>query len=101
MKERRRNGIRSIQTSMILVVVPIVVLAMILLSGIGHMSAEKIIRSGTEREMTQSLDIATEYISGALSNNQLVAETLARAVESCRLPRESRMPWMRPFIADF
>lgn len=81
MKEKRRNGIRSIQNSMILVVVPIVVAAMVLLSVIGHMSAVKIIRSDAEWEMTQSLDIATEYISGALAKNQLVAETLARAVE--------------------
>ena len=89
MNEKRRNGIRSIQSSMILVVVPIVVAAMVLLSLIGHMSAVKIIRSGSEREMTQSLDVATEYISGALTKNQLVAETLARAVESVHKQQEA------------
>ena len=81
MKERKHSGIRSIQTSMILTVVPLVIVAMVLLSAIGHQSAEKIIRSDAEREMAQSLEIANEYISGALANNQLVAETLARAVE--------------------
>lgn len=77
-----RINFHSIQTSLFLVIIPVVILSMIILSVIGYFTSQKIIRSNVENEMTQSLSIAMESIEKSLSNNRMVAETMARSVET-------------------
>ena len=74
--------IHSIQFSLLLVIIPIVAASLIILSILGYLNSKRIIQSSAEKEMTQSLTIASEYIEKSLSNNSMVAEALARGVES-------------------
>lgn len=74
--------IHSIQFSLLLVILPIIAVSLIILSILGYLNSKRIIQSSAEKEMTQSLTIASEYIEKSLSNNSMVAEALARGVES-------------------
>lgn len=79
-KSRRRTRRHSIQTSLLLITLPAVILSLGILSFIGYLTATDIIKKNVETEMTQSLSIATESIEKSLSNNGMVAESLARSV---------------------
>ncbi len=74
--------IHSIQVSLLLVIIPVMAISLIILSVLGYLTSKRIIRSSAEQEMTQSLSVASESIEKSLSNNSMVAETLARGVES-------------------
>lgn len=74
--------LKSIQVSLLLVVGPIITISLIALSVLGYLASKGIIQNNVEKEMTQSLSIASESIEKSLSNNSMVAETLARGVES-------------------
>ena len=80
--EMNVKKIHSIQFSLLLVILPIIAVSLIILSILGYLNSKRIIQSSAEKEMTQSLTIASEYIEKSLSNNSMVAEALARGVES-------------------
>ena len=80
--EMNVKKIHSIQFSLLRVILPIIAVSLIILSILGYLNSKRIIQSSAEKEMTQSLTIASEYIEKSLSNNSMVAEALARGVES-------------------
>ena len=72
--------IHSIQVSLLLVIIPVVAVLLIILSVLGYVTSKRIIQEDAEKEMTQSLVVASEYIEKSLAKNSMVAETLARGV---------------------
>ena len=55
---------------------------MAILSLMGYLSAKGVIESSVTNEMSQCLSVASESIENSLSNNRMVAETMARSVEA-------------------
>lgn len=84
MKEKghRTHSYRSVRTSLLWMVVPAVFLSMSILSLMGYLSAKSVLRTTAEDEMSQCLAVASESIENSLSNNRMVAETMARSVEA-------------------
>ena len=78
--------IHSIQVSLLLVIIPVVAVLLIILSVLGYVTSKRIIQEDAEKEMTQSLVVASEYIEKSLAKNSMVAETLARGVEAVYQP---------------
>lgn len=76
------NKLHSIRFSLLLVIIPVVAVSLIVLSILGYLTSKQVIQRSAETEMTQSLSIASQSIEKSLSNNSMVAETLARGVES-------------------
>lgn len=80
--EMKVKKIHSIRFSLLLVIIPVVAISLIVLSVLGYLTSKQIIESSAETEMTQSLSIASQSIEKSLSKNSMIAETLARGVES-------------------
>lgn len=81
-KERKTHSYRSVRTSLLWMVVPAVFLSMAILSLMGYLSAKSVLRAAVENEMSQCLSVASTSIEHSLSNNRMVAETMARSVEA-------------------
>lgn len=92
---------QSIQVSLLLVVGPIITISLIALSILGYLTSKSIIQDNAEKEMTQSLSIASEYIQKSLSQNSLVAETLARGVESVYTPESGKEQVYQDMLTSF
>ncbi len=75
-------GVKSIRYQVLRVLLPIVLGGMILLSFLGYNTARQVIEDKTDREMELNLSSAVAVIEKSLSQNRMVAEGLARAVES-------------------
>jgi methyl-accepting chemotaxis protein len=73
---------KSIKVQILLVLLPIVVLAMVLLSFLGYNTSRQIIEEETNRKMELNLSGSVAIIEKSLSQNRKVAEGLARAVQS-------------------
>lgn len=71
----------SLKTSTLLVILPIVLASVVALSVLGYTTAKKTIMDAAENEMSLSLSNAIESIQKSLSQNAMVAETMARSVE--------------------
>lgn len=71
----------SLKTSTLLVILPIVLASVIALSVLGYTAAKRTILEAAGNEMSLSLNNEIESIEKSLSNNAMVAETVARAVE--------------------
>lgn len=80
--KKRSLHFHSVQTSILCVIVPAVVLSMAVLSLMGYLNSREIINSNSNDEMAQCLSVAVESIEKSLSNNRMVSETLARGVEA-------------------
>ena len=81
-QEKRATRFRSIQTSLLFVIVPAVIISMAVLSLMGYLSSKAIIQTSAGTEMSQCLSVAMGSIEMSLSNNRMVAETMARGVEA-------------------
>ena len=81
-QEKRATRFRSIQTSLLFVIVPAVIISMAVLSLMGYLSSKAIIQTSAGNEMSQCLSVAMGSIEMSLSNNRMVAETMARGVEA-------------------
>ena len=81
-QEKHATRFRSIQTSLIFVIVPAVIISMAVLSLMGYLSSKAIIQTSAGNEMSQCLSVAMGSIEMSLSNNRMVAETMARGVEA-------------------
>lgn len=92
---------RSIQVSLLLVVGPIITISLIALSVLGYLASKSIIQDNAEKEMTQSLSIASENIQKSLSQNSMVAETLARGVESVYTPESGKEQVYQDMLTSF
>ena len=74
-------GVKSIKFQVLYALLPIVLAAMILLSFLGYHTARQIIQDKTNQEMELNLSAAVVKVEKSLSQNRMVAETLAKAVE--------------------
>lgn len=92
---------RSIQVSLLLVVGPIITISLIALSVLGYLASKSIIQDNAKKEMTQSLSIASENIQKSLSQNSMVAETLARGVESVYTPESGKEQVYQDMLTSF
>ena len=81
-QEKHATRFRSIQTSLLFVIVPAVIISMAVLSLMGYLSSKAIIQTSAGNEMSQCLSVAMGSIEMSLSNNRMVAETMARGVEA-------------------
>ena len=81
-KGSKKHSYRSVRTALLSMVVPAVFLSMAILSLMGYLSAKGVIESSVTNEMSQCLSVASESIENSLSNNRMVAETMARSVEA-------------------
>ena len=81
-QEKHATRFRSIQTSLLFVIVPAVIISMAVLSLMGYLSSKAIIQTSAGTEMSQCLSVAMGSIEMSLSNNRMVAETMARGVEA-------------------
>lgn len=75
---------KSIKTTALLVTIPILLIAMIIVSLLGYTTARKTLLESSNREMNYCLDSVINSIETSLSNNRKVVETLAKAVESTK-----------------
>lgn len=80
--------IKSIRTTMLLITIPTIVIAMAVLSLFGYYNSRKTIQESIGNEMELCLSGAVENIEKSLSNNRKVVETLAKAVENTKLRLE-------------
>ena len=80
--EHTAHSRHSVRTSLLLMVVPTVFLSMAILSLMGYLSANRVLKTAAEDEMSLCLSVASESIENSLSNNRMVAETMARSVEA-------------------
>ena len=76
-------------------------ISLIALSVLGYFASKSIIQESAEKEMTQSLSIASEYIEKSLSNNSMVAETLARGVEAVYTPEGGQEQIYQDMLTSF
>lgn len=97
----KTHKFRSIQVSLLLVVGPVIAISLIALSVLGYFAAKSIIQDDVEKEMTQSLSIASEYIQKSLTQNSMVAETLARGVESVYTPESGKEQIYQNMLTSF
>lgn len=97
----KTHKFRSIQVSLLLVVGPVIAISLIALSILGYLASKNIIQSNAEKEMTQSLSIASEYIQKSLSQNSMVAETLARGVEAVYTPESGNEQVYQKMLTSF
>ena len=72
-QEKRATRFRSIQTSLLFVIVPAVIISMAVLSLMGYLSSKAIIQTSAVTEMSQCLSVAMGSIEMSLSNNRMVA----------------------------
>ena len=93
---------RSIRTSLMMTIMPTITLAMVFLSLLGYFGAKQTIENNAQNEMKLDLSIASKAIAASLSNNRLVAETLARGVEAvyARADAESPGDWKEAAYED-
>lgn len=75
---------KSIKTTALLVTIPILLVAMIIVSLLGYTTARKTLLESSNREMAYCLDSVINSIETSLSNNRKIVETLAKAVESTK-----------------
>ena len=83
---------RSIRTSLMMTIMPTITLAKVFLSLLGYFGAKQTIENNAQNEMKLNLSIASKAIEDSLSNNRLVAETLARGVEAVYAGTGSESP---------
>lgn len=95
------HKLRSLQVSLLLVVGPVIAISLIALSVLGYLASKSIIQNNAEQEMTQSLSIASEYIQKSLSQNSMVAETLARGVEAVYTPERGKEQIYQDMLTSF
>ena len=79
---KKPSHIKSIRYEILLILLPIVAVSMILLSFLGYKTAKQIIRSKTDQEMKLNLDSSVAKIEKSLSQNRMVAQSLAKAAQS-------------------
>ncbi len=80
-KTKVQRGYRSIRTSLLMAIIPVVIISMSVLSIIGYGKAKDVIEHNAELEMTQCLEVATESIQKSMAASRMVTETMARGVE--------------------
>ncbi len=81
-KIKNSVGIKSLKYEVLLFLLPIVLLVMIFLSFLSYSTAKDIIQEKVNHEMELDLSGAVTKIEKSLSQNRMVAEALARAVEA-------------------
>ena len=82
-RERKgSSGFKSIGTEIILITVSAIIFAVATVSLVGYAASKRIITEAAEREMELSLSAAKENILKSLSNNRMVAQSLAQAVNT-------------------
>ena len=74
---------------------------MAVLSLMGYLSSKAIIQTSAGNEMSQCLSVAMGSIEMSLSNNRMVAETMARGVEAVQRGSRPRQIGMRQPIRKF
>ena len=85
MKKNSRGkslGVKSIRYEILFILLPIVVVSMILLSFLGYRTAKQIIWNKTNQEMKLNLDASVAKIEKSLSQNRMVAQSLAKAAQT-------------------
>lgn len=85
MKKNSRGkslGVKSIRYEILFILLPIVVVSMILLSFLGYRTAKQIIWNKTNEEMKLNLDASVAKIEISLSQNRMVAQSLAKAAQT-------------------
>lgn len=74
--------IRSIRTRIMLIIMPMVVVAMVVLSIFTYQNSKALINREIESKMQHQLSATTEYIEKQLTAHSKIPETLARALEA-------------------
>ena len=65
---------KTIQSEILLGVIPLILISMIILSGLGYYTAHEIIERQIGKEREKSIAVAMETISKSLAENRKVAE---------------------------
>ena len=85
MKKNSRGkslGVKSIRYEILFILLPIVAFSMILLSFLGYRTAKQIIWNKTNQEMKLNLDTSVAKIEKSLSQNRMIAQSLAKAAQT-------------------
>lgn len=80
--QRTGKRARSLRGEVLAMMLPVVVIAMAGLSFLGYYTAKNMIEASVNERMELNLSTAVEQIDKSLVRNRMVAESLARAVES-------------------
>lgn len=73
--------VRTIQSEILFTILPFIIVAMLLLSGLGYFTAKKIIEKTVGEEREQSLLTAVEVVEKSLWTNAEVAKSFAETIE--------------------
>lgn len=82
LRRQSDSKVRTIQSEILTIVLPFIMISMIVLSGLGYYTARKIIEENIGNERKKSLFAAVEMIGKSLAENRKVAEGLAVATQS-------------------
>lgn len=80
--KQRSKKTKSIQSEILILILPVIVISMLLISILGYYNSRKVIENNIGKERLQSLQMAVEKVEKSLSNNRKISESLAVAVES-------------------
>ncbi|MDO5095956.1 MAG: hypothetical protein Q4D65_05285 [Peptostreptococcaceae bacterium] len=69
-KERSGSKVRTIQSEILIGILPLILVSMVLLSGLGYYASYKIIEANIGKEREKSLVAAVEIINKSLAENQ-------------------------------
>lgn len=72
----------SMRTVALLILIPTVIISMIILGYLGYVAAQDTINEQINREMNAELSTVIETVEKSLYNNKMIAQTMARGVES-------------------
>lgn len=77
---KSENKVRTIQGEILSRILPIIILALFIVSGLGYFTARQIIQKTVGKEREQSLHTAVEIIEKSLWTNKKVSQSLAETV---------------------
>lgn len=81
-KQKQALKSRTIQSEVLMAILPFIIISMVILSGLGYFTARTIIEKSIQQERKKSLSAAVEMIGKSLAENRKVAEALAMSVQA-------------------